>query len=238
MLLVVAAALIRRQRAASDAEAAERRGTMRALARQKLQEGLALLKDGRAGEGRARLLVAAELDGQDTEIARALESLVPEARPVAPAAAAREAAPAQGAMGRPSAPIVMAASSARRPAAAPRVAGDAAVGQSELDGRRALGQRHLLAARELSRDEDLPGAAAHLRAALENDPENATARVEMDRVAERVREIYLRAYVGKDDDPEDARAGFALVARALPAGDELAARASHWLEKLDARSPR
>jgi len=113
-----------------------------------------------------------------------------------------------------------------------------AAGVAGGDGKRALAERHLLAARELRSEEDLPRAAAHLRAALESDPENAAARLEMERVVERVREIYLRAYVAKDEDPETARSGFARVAGALPAGDELAEKAARWLERLDGRALR
>jgi len=55
---------------------------------------------------------------------------------------------------------------------------------------------------------------------------------------ERVREIYLRAYVAKDEEPEAARNGFARVAGALPAGDELAEKAERWLERLHGRGLR
>jgi len=60
----------------------------------------------------------------------------------------------------------------------------------------------------------------------------------MERVVERVREIYLRAYVAKDEEPEAARNGFARVAGALPAGDELAEKAERWLERLPGRGLR
>jgi len=60
----------------------------------------------------------------------------------------------------------------------------------------------------------------------------------MERVVDRVRDIYLRAYVARDEEPEAARNGFALVAGALPAGDELAEKAARWLERLDGRGPR
>jgi predicted component of type VI protein secretion system len=231
MILLVAASLVRRQRVAMDVEAEQRRASMHALARQKLQEGLSLIGEGRPDEGRARLSLAAELDGEDVEIARALQ---PPAGEAAPAVAAPVAAQATSAPGR-----AVATRHPRSPAKAPvEVRSDRSVTQSELDGRRALAERHLLAARDVALDDDLPRAAAHLRAALESDPQNEAARVDMERVAERVRELYVRSYVAKDADPETARAGFALVVRASSAGDELAAKAAHWLEKLDARGSR
>ena len=239
VILVVAAAFVRRQRALDEAEAEERRNGLHALARQKLEEGIALLKRERRGEAWATLTIAAELDGADAEIARALRSFEMDGSAAAPAAAAASSAAAASAASVEAAVTV--ASSARPPHASrqPHVAARApqAVGPGESDGRRALAERHLLAARELRSDEDLPRAAAHLRAALDNDPDNEAVRREMERVLERVREIYLRAYLAKDEEPEAARKDFAQVAGILPAGDELAGKAVRWLERLDARRP-
>jgi hypothetical protein len=244
MLLIVLAALVRRQRVAAEVRSQQHRAAMHALARQKLEEGNALLKEGRVGEGRARLLLASELDGDDAEIARALESPAMEGPPapavsqppssVMSAAHGPAAATPPAAAAKPAAAVVRASRPTQRTIAAASPAPE----QIDLAGRRALAERHLIAAREFSREDDLPSAASHLRAALENDPANAAAREELAGVAERVREVYLRAYVAKEDDPDAARAGFALVLRSLPAGDELAARAGHWLEKLETRTQR
>jgi len=234
VVFIVAAAFIRRQRALDEAEAEQRRNGLHALARQKLEEGIALLKEERRREARAALMVAAELDGSDAEIARALQSFETDAPAAGPAAVMPENATTVTVSAAPAKP-----SHFSRGSQVPAVASASeAAGVPEGDGKRALAERHLLAARELRSEEDLPRAAAHLRAALESDPENATARLEMERVVERVREIYLRAYVAKDEEPEAARNGFARVAGALPAGDELAEKAERWLERLHGRGLR
>jgi len=234
VVLVVAAAFIRRQRALDEAEAEQRRNGLHAFARQKLEEGIALLEEERRAEARAALMVAAELDGSDAEIARALQSFEADGPAARPSAVVQEAVTTVSASAATAKPSHLSRGS-QAPAAA---SASEAVGVPERDGKRVLAERHLLAARELRSEEDLPRVAAHLRAALESDPENAAARVEMERVVERVRDIYLRAYVAKDEEPEAARNGFAHVAGVLPAGDELAEKAARWLERLDGRGLR
>jgi type III secretion system (T3SS) inner membrane Yop/YscD-like protein len=233
VVLVVAAAFIRRHRALDEAEGEQRRNGLHALARQKLQEGNALLKEGRRAEARAALMVSAELDGADAEIARALQSFEAEAHAAGPSAAVPDTVATVSASAAAAKP-----SHFSRESQVPAASASQAADVPEGDGKRALAERHLLAARELRSEEDLPRAAAHLRAALDSDPENAAAHLEMERVVERVREIYLRAYVAKDEEPEAARNGFARVAGALPAGDALAEKAARWLERLDGRGPR
>ena len=53
-----------------------------------------------------------------------------------------------------------------------------------------------------------------------------------------IEELYLRAYVAKDNDAEAARIGFKLVVDILPAGDATADKAKRWLEKLDGKGPK
>ncbi|HZR10885.1 MAG TPA: FHA domain-containing protein [Myxococcales bacterium] len=103
---------------------------------------------------------------------------------------------------------------------------------------KALAVRHLLLAHGLSGEDALPKAAAHLRAALRNDPSNAEARAGLERVASEAREIHLRAYLAKDSDPAAARRGFALVGEALPAPDDLGDKARRWVAKLEERAAR
>src|SRR2546430_7274724 len=74
MALVVAAAFVRRQRLTGQIEGQARREATHAVALKKLHEGIALLKQGRYADGLGRLTVAAELDGADAEIARALQA--------------------------------------------------------------------------------------------------------------------------------------------------------------------
>jgi hypothetical protein len=64
----------RAQRARLEAEVAAQGEESRALAQQRFQEGVALLKQGRWVEARDKLKIAAELDGQDPDIARYIET--------------------------------------------------------------------------------------------------------------------------------------------------------------------
>lgn len=83
-------------------------------------------------------------------------------------------------------------------------------------------------------DESLPQKAAHLRAAA--GAGSGQAMKELTMVEERVRAIYLRAYMTKDEDPDAARSAFQLVAAALAASDETAQKAKRWLDKLAGKS--
>ena len=105
--------------------------------------------------------------------------------------------------------------------------------------RRALGKIHYsLGAASLATDDGLPRAAIHLRAAVAADPGNEIAKQQLDQVTARAKELYLRAYVAKDNDAEAARIGFKLVVDILPAGDATADKAKRWLEKLDGKGPK
>ena len=241
MVLVVAAAFVRRQRMTSQFEAQAHREAARAVALRKLEEGNAFVKEGRFAEGRGRLAVAAELEGADAEIARAIQAAKAEEERAAAAesrVAPRPAAatPAEGAHAPLDAHPIWRTSLRRR--RAPDAAADlprAGTVPAEREGRRALAARHLLAAGELRADEDLPRAAAHLRAAVETDPENGEARAGLERISARARAIYLQAYMAKDDDPESARSGFRLVVETLPASDETSMKALHWMGRLAGR---
>ena len=102
--------------------------------------------------------------------------------------------------------------------------------------RKALSALHLqLGAAQAGGDDGLPQAAAHLRAAVQNDPSNDAAQAELRQIGDRCKEIYLRGYVVKDDDVEAARKSFKLVIETLPASDETAQKAKRWLDKLDGK---
>jgi len=235
IMLVLAAAAVRRQRLTGELAARAQRDAIHGVALQKLEEGRSLLKEGRPAEGRGRLAVAAELDGADAQIARALQAAETEdAR--AQAADAQPIANAPVGAYPPAQPIRRASPERGRPRDGAATARPAAAASSDdVEGRRALAARHVLAAGDPSADADLPAAAAHLRAAVESDPDNREARAGLSRIAERAKEIYLRAYMVKDDDPDAARSGFRLVIEALPASDETAVKAMRWLRKLDAK---
>jgi len=239
MVLVVAAAFVRRQRLTGQIEGQARREATHAVALKKLHEGIALLKQGRSADGLGRLTVAAELDGADAEIARALQAAEAEQERAAAtgpqvAPSPEAAAPPEGAHAPPDAHTIWRTSSRRRRAPEENLARVGTV-PGERERRRALAARHVLAAGELGADEDLPRAAAHLRAAAESDPESGEARTGLERIARRAKEIYLQAYMIKDDDPGAACSSFRLVVETLPASDETAMKAMHWIGKLDAK---
>lgn len=102
--------------------------------------------------------------------------------------------------------------------------------------RKALSAQHLLAAASLKSDDQLPQAAAHLRAAAEANPSNQAARDELRRLQERVHDIYLRGYVARETEPAEARRWLGLVVQALPASDETAQKAKRWLDKLEGKA--
>ena len=80
LMLFIGAGLYRRaQRARADAEAAHQGDESRALAGQRFQEGVALLKQSRWMEARDKLHVASELSPGDPEIGRYLERAEAEA---------------------------------------------------------------------------------------------------------------------------------------------------------------
>ena len=80
LAIVFAAGLVRRNRELRrEAEAAAQGDRSRAFAQKRFQEGVALLKSGKWVEARDKLQIAAELNAQDPEIARYLESAEAEA---------------------------------------------------------------------------------------------------------------------------------------------------------------
>ena len=93
LLLLLGVGVWRRsQRARLEAEAAAAQGDeTQQMAQARFQEGVVLLKQGRWVEARDKLKIAAELDGQDKEIARYLESAQAEAPRAQALSAARTA---------------------------------------------------------------------------------------------------------------------------------------------------
>ncbi len=92
LAIVFAAGLVRRQRELRrEAEAAAQGDESRAFAQKRFQEGVLLLKAGKWVEARDKLKIAAQLDPQDPEIARYLESAAAEAPRAQQLAAARAA---------------------------------------------------------------------------------------------------------------------------------------------------
>ena len=104
--------------------------------------------------------------------------------------------------------------------------------------RAALSGLHTRMALALASDDDLAGAAAHLRAAVTQDPANEAAREQLRQLVSGVEEAYLRGYVAKDGDAEAARQAFRLVVAALPGTDETALKARRWLDRLDGKAAR
>ena len=108
-------------------------------------------------------------------------------------------------------------------------------GRVEREVGRALAARHAMIARGFSAEDDLPSAAAHLRAAAQADPSSSEVQEQLRQVADRAREIYLRAYAFKEDDPVQARQSFRLVAEILPQADETADKARRWASSLEGK---
>jgi hypothetical protein len=109
------------------------------------------------------------------------------------------------------------------------------VGRVQRELGRALAARHATIARGFSADDDLPAAAAHLRAAAQADPSNPEVQEQLRQVADRARELYLRAYASKEDDPVQARQSFRLVGEILPPADETAEKARRWASGLEGK---
>lgn len=99
------------------------------------------------------------------------------------------------------------------------------------DVRSALSRLHLQAS--LRTDSDAGAAAGHLRAAVDLDPANASARERLRQITARATDAYLRGYVAKDGDAEAASEAFRFVLAVLPAEDDLARKARRWLDRLD-----
>jgi len=88
----------------------------------------------------------------------------------------------------------------------------------------------------MSSEAKLPAAAAELRAALDDEPQNQQAAHALQEIEARCHELYLRGYIAKDDDPATATAAFRIVISALPPEDQTAQKARHWLTKLDGKA--
>jgi len=101
--------------------------------------------------------------------------------------------------------------------------------------RAALSGLHTRMAVALAGGDDLAAAAAHLRAAVAQDPANQGAREQLRQLVARVEEAYLRGYMAKDGDADAARQAFRLVVAALPATDDTALKARRWLDRLDGK---
>jgi tetratricopeptide (TPR) repeat protein len=126
-----------------------------------------------------------------------------------------------------------------RAAAADRNIAQGKGGRLGREVQKALSALHYqLAEAQAASDEDLPQAAAHLRAAVQNDPSNDAARAQLRQIDDRCKDLYLRGYVAKDEDVEVARTLFKLVIETLPASDETARKARRWVDKLDGKVSR
>ena len=104
--------------------------------------------------------------------------------------------------------------------------------------RKGLSNLHTQVALTQTADDQLAAAAAHLRAAVMDDPANEVAQQQLERVVARAKELYLSGYVAKEGDAERAKQAFRLVEGILPPEDETAQKARRWLEKLDGTVPK
>src|SRR5207253_6324370 len=104
--------------------------------------------------------------------------------------------------------------------------------------RKGLSNLHTQVALTQTADDQLAAAAAHLRAAVMDDPANEVAQQQLEQVVARAKELYLSGYVAKEGDAESAKQAFRLVEGILPPEDETAQKARRWLEKLDGTVPK
>jgi hypothetical protein len=88
-----------------------------------------------------------------------------------------------------------------------------------------------------SSEAGLPAAAAEFHAALDDEPQNPQALRALQQIEAQCRDVYLRGYIAKEEDPAAARTAFRIVISALPPADQTAQKARHWLEKLDGKAP-
>ncbi len=186
----------------------------RALARRRLDQARLLLASGNVAEALMHLRVAAEL-APDAEIARTLATVELE----------------QGAGAAPAAAVVPPPRAEVRPLRSSRSLVAATV---RLERRPSAAQELDLAV--AATDDELPAAAAHARAAVAADPASAAARHRQGELQTRIHDLYLRAYVVREDDREEARKAFRLVIAALPADDETAQKAKRWLDKIEGKA--
>lgn len=216
--LVLAAGAVRQRRLREAAEMAERAEAIREAARSHLQRSVALGGQGKWSEARDELAVAAELDPDDAQIARALQ----EAPRDAPrAAAAVDASPAIASGAPVAVPLSTrpGANAARRSAVEAYLDGDVALA---LRRARALGGRDgVRLASLLERF-----AAGFSRGSAEADPALAV------RALEEAADLARQIAPGRPGRPgrEVARllaARHLTLARGLPADDALPEAAAH-----------
>jgi hypothetical protein len=165
LLIALGAGVVRKQKRARDESASARQGEeSRALAQQRFQEGVTLLKQGRWVDARAKLKLAAELDSTDPEIARYLESAAAEAP------RAQGLAAAKAALGRKD--------FAAAHAALAGIPDDSALAEGARDLEQQLAAALDAAVREAkarAEEGDAAGAAELLEPVLAADPQRADA---------------------------------------------------------------
>lgn len=164
LFLALGAGVVRKQRRAREEAASAQGDESRALAQQRFQEGVALLKQGRWVDARAKLKLAAELDSADPEIARYLESAAAEAP------RAQGLAAAKAALGRKD--------FAAAHAALADIPDDSALAEGARDLEQQLAAALDAAVREAkarAEEGDAAGAAELLEPVLAADPQRADA---------------------------------------------------------------
>ncbi|HSP79481.1 MAG TPA: FHA domain-containing protein, partial [Myxococcaceae bacterium] len=79
---------------------------------------------------------------------------------------------------------------------------------------------------------DLAGAAGHFREALRLRPDDPQATAAMEKIQDKLDELYMQAYVQRDREPDSAVAKFRLVVDLATEGSELKEKAQAQLEAL------
>ncbi len=95
-----------------------------------------------------------------------------------------------------------------------------------------LSNMEYLLALDCKGDDQLPRRAQHLNSAIKANPQNDTARRELDRVFTRAREIFQDAYIQRPSAPDVSLKEFKIVANTLPPTDEKQVKALNWIKKI------
>ncbi len=105
------------------------------------------------------------------------------------------------------------------------------------DVRHQLADLHYGLGTRAKTDGHLAQAATHFRAAMAADAGHVLAAQEMQKLQREAHDLYLRAYIAADTDPETARGMLHTVLQVTPAGGDDAKKAKKLLDKLDRKDP-
>lgn len=104
------------------------------------------------------------------------------------------------------------------------------------DVRRQLANMHYLLGVQAKADGLNGKSAEHLRAAVQVDPSNTLAKQQLEKSISEAHELYLRGYIARDNNPDEAKKLFKDVVQMLPPAAEDAQKAKRFLDRLEGKS--